>query len=79
MTRITSPAGAQSMRSPGRIPYRSAIALGTVTWYLDVTFAMGFVRTGFILTIARAKTLYNGVGRHIICRLAVLAVGERFA
>src|SRR5260370_30177483 len=40
MTRITSPAGTQSMSSPGWIPYSSAIFLGTVTWYLDVTFAI---------------------------------------
>jgi hypothetical protein len=41
MTRITSPAATQSMSSPGWIWYSSAILLGTVTWYLDVTLAIG--------------------------------------
>jgi hypothetical protein len=40
MTRITSPAATQSISSPGRMLYRSAIFLGTVTWYLDVTLAI---------------------------------------
>ena len=30
------------MSSPGRIWYVSAILLGKVTWYLDVTLAMAF-------------------------------------
>ena len=45
MTRITSPAATQSMSSPGRILYRSAIFFGRVTWYLDVTLAMRISRT----------------------------------
>ena len=42
---MTSPAATQSMSSPGRILYRSAIFFGRVTWYLDVTLAMRVSRT----------------------------------
>jgi hypothetical protein len=38
--RITSPAATQSMVSPGRRSYFSAIVLGTVTWYLEVILAI---------------------------------------
>src|SRR5574341_2566787 len=59
MTRITSPAATQSISSPGRILYRSAIALGTVTWYLDVTLTIRLAGMRFILTIARTESLFN--------------------
>src|ERR1700676_4290305 len=59
MTRITSPAETHSMSSPGWIWYSSAILLGTVTWYLDVTLAMYASEARSFLTLERIKTLFK--------------------
>ncbi len=56
MTRITWPAATHSMSSPGRILNSSAIALGTVTWYFDVTFAIPLLYQGWIPCSRRTTT-----------------------